>query len=89
MTTSSKPVLTRELVHKVLWTLAAKHTDKDPSTFSPKSRLVQDLGADSLEVVELTMELEEQLGITLPEEIGDNPHLTLGEIEEAICSNCP
>jgi len=88
MTTSSKPALTREQIHEVVWSLAAKHTDRDRSTIESNSRLVQDLGADSLEVVELTMELEEKLGITLPDEVADNPNLTLGEIEQAICNQC-
>ena len=86
MSTSSKPALTRQQVHDTLWNLAAKHTDKDPGTIQPTSRLAQDLGADSLQIVELTMELEEQLGITLPEEVADNPNLTLAEIEQAICN---
>jgi len=84
MPTSSKPVWTREQIHELLWSLAAKHTTKDPSTFQVNSRLVHDLGADSLDVVELQMELQEQLGIPLPEEIADNLNITLGEIEEAI-----
>ena len=88
MTTSSKQVLTRQQVHELLWSLVAKHTDRDASTIQPSSRLVQDLGADSLEMVELTMELEEKLGITLPEDVADRPNLTLREIEDAICSAC-
>jgi acyl carrier protein len=88
MPTSSKPALTREQVHELLWSLAAKHTDRDPSTIQSSSRLVQDLGADSLEVVELTMALEETLGMTLPDEVADNPDLTLGEIEQAIDKQC-
>jgi acyl carrier protein len=84
MKTSSQPALTREQVHELLWSLAANHTDRDPSTIQPSSRLVKDLGADSLEVVELTMALEEKLGIKLPDEVADNPDLTLGEIEQAI-----
>lgn len=87
MTTSSKPAVTRQQVHEVLWSLAAKHTDREPNTIQPSNRLVQDLGADSLEVVELQLELEEKLGITLPDEVADNPTLTLGEIEEAICKH--
>ncbi len=88
MPTSSKPALTREQLHELLWSLAAKHTDRDPSTIQSSSRLVQDLGADSLEVVELTMALEEKLGIELPDEVADNPDLTLGEIELAIDKQC-
>jgi acyl carrier protein len=84
MPTSSKPGLTREQIHEVLWSLAAKHTSHEPSAIQVNSRLVHDLGADSLDVVELQMELQEQLGITLPEEIADNLNLTLGEIEESL-----
>ena len=38
----------------------------------------QDIGADSLDVVELVMALEEQFGITIPEEHTDR-FRTLGE----------
>lgn len=33
-----------------------------------ESRLVEDLGADSLDVVELIMAFEDEFGITLPDE---------------------
>jgi len=35
---------------------------------TPEKDLVQDLGADSLDVVELVMALEEEFGIEIPEE---------------------
>jgi acyl carrier protein len=88
MVSSSKPALTREHIHEVLWKLTATHLGKEVSEVNAKSRLVQDLGADSLDVAELTMSLEEELGITLPNEGFDNPNLTLGEIEEAVCKQC-
>ena len=88
MSTSSKPGLTREQVHELLWSLAATHFAREASALSPSSRLVQDLGADSLEVVELGMAIEEKLGITLPDEVMDQPDLTLGQIEKAICEKC-
>ena len=34
---------------------------------TPASEVVQDLGADSLDVVELMMALEDEYGVTLPE----------------------
>ena len=88
MTTSSKPALTEGQVHEILWNLAAKHTDRDPSTIQPDSRLMHDLGADSLDVVELTMAVEERLGIKLPDEVMDSPDLILAEIERAIDNQC-
>ena len=85
MSITGKPKRTRDQVHAVLWDLAAQHFDKEVAALKPEHRLIQDLGADSLEVVELSMELEEKLGITLPEELMDDPNLSLGQIEEAIC----
>ena len=88
MTTSSKRVLTREQIHDSLWNLAAQHTGKDRNEITPASRLVHDLGADSLGVVELSMELEEELGVTLPEELLDNPQVTMAEVEQSLCDKC-
>ena len=39
-----------------------------PETIRPEQEVVKDLGADSLDVVELMMALEDEHGITLPEE---------------------
>ena len=85
MSTSRKPQLTRERIHETLWNLTAQHLDRDVATLKPEHRLITDLGADSLGVVELTMALEEKLGINLPEELMEDPDVTLGQIEEAIC----
>lgn len=35
---------------------------------NPESRFVEDLGADSLDTVELVMALEEEFGIEIPDE---------------------
>ncbi len=40
----------------------------DASTIRPESEVVKDLGADSLDVVELLMTLEDEYSITLPED---------------------
>ena len=39
----------------------------DAGTIKPEQEVVKDLGADSLDVVELMMALEDDYGITLPE----------------------
>ena len=39
----------------------------DAGSIRPESEVVKDLGADSLDVVELLMALEDQYSITLPE----------------------
>ena len=44
----------------------------DASTIKPEQEVVKDLGADSLDVVELMMALEDEYGITLPESDVEN-----------------
>ena len=40
----------------------------DPESITMDTNLVDDLGADSLDVVELIMELEDEFGITISDE---------------------
>ena len=48
--------------------MIAKKLSKKPEEISLKSRLVEDLNADSLDVVELLMILEDEYAITIPDE---------------------
>lgn len=41
---------------------------KDESEITPESRFIEDLGADSLDTVELMMEIEAQFGCDIPDE---------------------
>lgn len=47
----------------------------------PEARLMEDLGADSLDVVEITMMLEEKLEISIPDEKWESVR-TVGEMFE-------
>ena len=47
--------------------MLAEQLDISADTITPQSEVVKDLGADSLDVVELMMALEDEYGITLPE----------------------
>ncbi|MFH1368182.1 MAG: acyl carrier protein [Elusimicrobiota bacterium] len=40
----------------------------DPSEVTPQASFINDLGADSLDTVELVMALEEEFGIEIPDE---------------------
>lgn len=40
----------------------------DVSTIQPESRLIEDLKADSLDVVAMVMEMETEFGIEIPDE---------------------
>ena len=48
--------------------LIADKLNKKIDQITPASRLVEDLGADSLDVVELIMAFEDEFGVSLPDE---------------------
>ena len=48
--------------------LVAEKLNKKVEDIKLDSRLVEDLGADSLDVVELIMTFEDEFGISLPDE---------------------
>ena len=59
----------------------AKQFELDPEIISMDTNIVDDLGADSLDVVELIMSLEDSFGITISDE--DAAELsTVGRIVE-------
>ncbi len=48
--------------------MIADQLAKDPASITPETRLIEDLKADSLEVVEMIMELEDKFSIRIPDE---------------------
>ncbi len=48
--------------------VVVEQLNANPDEVKPESRFVEDLGADSLDVVELVMALEEKFGIEIPDE---------------------
>jgi len=48
--------------------IIAEKLNKKVDEIKMESRLVEDLGADSLDVVELVMSFEDEFGIALPDE---------------------
>ena len=48
--------------------LIAKQLDIDVESIHADSRLIEDLKADSLDVVELVMDLEQEYGVQIPDE---------------------
>ena len=55
------------MVEKII-DLLAKQFRIDPSTIDADTNIVEDLGADSLEVVDMLMAIEENFGITVSDE---------------------
>ena len=59
----------------------AKQFELDPETITPETNLIDDLGADSLDVVELIMSLEDEFGIAISDEDAAQLY-TVGRIVE-------
>lgn len=48
--------------------ITGKHLDKNPAEIEDVARFIEDLGADSLDVVELVMGFEEAFDIQIPDD---------------------
>ena len=51
--------------------IIAKELEVDVKQLSPEAKFIEDLGADSLDIVELVMALEEEFGLDIPDEDAD------------------
>jgi acyl carrier protein len=51
--------------------IIAKELDVDAKQLTPEAKFIEDLGADSLDIVELVMALEEEFNIEIPDEEAD------------------
>ena len=70
------------MFEKMLVVLADKF-DADASTMTMDTKIKEDLNADSLDVVELMMDLEENFGITISDEEATQMR-TIGDIVKYI-----
>ncbi len=76
---------TEEIFEKVKEVIVEQlNVDEDEVT--PDASFIDDLGADSLDIVELVMALEESFGISIPDEEAENIK-TVGDAVEYIASN--
>ena len=64
-----------ETVRKVL----AEQLEVDPALITPETNIIEDLGADSLDLVELVMSLEERYDIVLTDDKTAGVH-TVGQV---------
>ena len=67
---------TEEKVKKIVM----DHLGIDEGKILPDSRFIDDLGADSLDTVELVMAFEEQFGIEIPDDAAE----TISTVQNAI-----
>ncbi len=60
------------IADKVVEIIVENGRDLKPEDVTMESRFVEDLGMDSLDIVELNMELETELGVTISDEVYEN-----------------
>ncbi len=70
-------------MEKDIKSMLAKQLNIDVAKVTDDSRIVEDLGADSLDVVELLMSLEDEMGIAVSDEEALNLK-TVGDIQKLI-----
>ena len=68
--------------------LICEQLGKSPDKVNMDTKIVEDLGADSLDVVEMLMALEDEYGISLPDEVAMKLH-KVGDIVKYIDENSP
>ncbi|MCW1924919.1 acyl carrier protein [Luteolibacter arcticus] len=63
---------------RVVW-IVTEQLGADPKAVKAESRFVEDLGADSLDTVELVMAVEEEFEVTIPDEAAEKLR-TIGDL---------
>jgi acyl carrier protein len=74
----------QEILEKIKAVVADK-LDTDPADITESASFVDDLGADSLDVVELIMGLEDEFGIEISDEEAENLR-TVGDAVKFVAS---
>ena len=57
------------MVFEKLKTILSEQLDIDENSITPDSLLVEDLGADSLDAIDIVMSVEDEFKIEVPDEI--------------------
>ncbi|PSP19444.1 MAG: acyl carrier protein [Cyanobacteria bacterium QS_8_64_29] len=71
--------MSQEIFEKVQ-KIVAEQLEVDASEVQPEASFANDLGADSLDTVELVMALEEEFDIEIPDEAAEN----IGTVQAAV-----
>lgn len=78
--------MTRDEIYEALRKTLAEELEIDDAKISLQADFKQDLDADSLHLVELAMELEDNYGISIPDEVALDL-TTVGSVVDYISEN--
>ena len=65
--------------------ILARQLRVDPARITRESRINKDLGADSLDILQLLMKVEDEYGIVIPDEALQN-FVTVGDVADYLDS---
>jgi acyl carrier protein len=68
---NKKSHMSKEEIFEKVKKIVAEQLSVDPSEVTPEASFANDLGADSLDTVELVMALEEEFDIEIPDEAAE------------------
>ena len=71
------------MIFEKVKTIVAKELKADPEKITLETHLIEDLGADSLDAVDLIMALEDEFGIEVDDETAQNAK-TIGDLVKYI-----
>lgn len=66
--------------------IVSAQLDIDAATISADTNLIEDLGVDSLDIVEMFMEVQDEFGVEIPDEDVDSIK-TIGDMAEYIAKS--
>ena len=80
--------MTRDEIYEKLKLTLSEELEIDAAKISPEADFKNDLDADSLHLVELAMELEDNYGISIPDEVALEL-TTVGSVVDYISNKLP
>ena len=80
--------MTRDEVFEQIRAHLAEELEVDPGAIQDDTRFKEDLQADSLHLVELTVELEDTYGVKIPDDDAARL-LTVGQATDYVASHAP
>ena len=78
----------REVVLELIRTHLGSELEMEPASIHERTRFKEDLEADSLDLVELVMELEDRYGVRIPDEEAAKI-LTVGQAADFVAARTP
>ena len=78
--------MTEEQLNEEICAIIEERLGVAATDITPEKNLINDLGADSLDSVELLMSIEQKFGISIPEEAAENIK-TVGDIINYVKNN--